>query len=335
MPENKKRKAGNTGEPTKKTTAKKKAVTKKTATKAAKGGTSPAVVNAEDELQRLWGPVLNGPIHTRDEIALAAADVALEGGDTPIMVYFKEYFAQHPDDPAVAAAAEVFDIHDVNAPWVRGRAETMFQVPKKVEDERPRGTCFEGSFVAVVPVGRGDMLSVPFVCTDDEGDAGLRFAEMPPSEETCGRIAAAFWALLLQAPAELTDYSDRMFESASADWVPFGVQNGEPFMESSAALPDEDLGDDEDDRPALKMTDEDLDADDEDEVVDEFDREPDNFGDEEESPRRRPDDDEDYGDDDAEDEDDADEDDDDDDDDDYDDDDDPPYGFNLDDEDDY
>ena len=68
-------------------------------------------------------------------------------------------------------------------------------------------------------VGGGEPRITPFVCTDCELQAELRFGRGCPADRRRA-VAGAFWGLLASAPAALANYRDRFMFSDGHDISP-------------------------------------------------------------------------------------------------------------------
>lgn len=108
---------------------------------------------------------------------------------------------------------------EFEALWVRARIGRVFGIaPPSPLGKR---CLLDAAFLAVRHPRRGPFLEAyPLVCTDSDGDepedyewfdttVGLAFPRTaPPKPETRGRIAEAFWGLLLAAPDDLATFGD-------------------------------------------------------------------------------------------------------------------------------
>ena len=171
---------------------------------------------------------LTGPPQYFHEITFAAAEVELEG----TMFQLSHFLEDHLDRIGVSPENRSLIRPGEEAVWVRGRAQQLFKIPGSTEEDRTEKTFFAGRFLALFSEAEGQYLGTPFECRDCYARSGLMFSsEDPPPEELTGRLAEAFWGLLLSDPANLEDYRDSLFHTGAGVWLDFGIEDGEPFLE--------------------------------------------------------------------------------------------------------
>ena len=78
---------------------------------------------------------------------------------------------------------------------------------------------FLDAALLAVSLAEGEPRFTPFVCTESELQAELRFGPACPADRRRA-IAKAFWGLLGSAPADLANYRDRFMFSDGHDISP-------------------------------------------------------------------------------------------------------------------
>jgi hypothetical protein len=119
--------------------------------------------------------------------------------------------------------AEHFDVA-----WVRARLPVAFgctPAPSEVEK-----AFLSQGFVAVPDSADA---GVAFECSDYYGKTSLTFSEAESDEDLKGRVAEAFWSILLSEPDALADFSGRFDHVGAGDTVEYGCENGEPYCVES------------------------------------------------------------------------------------------------------
>jgi hypothetical protein len=105
-----------------------------------------------------------------------------------------------------------------NALWVRARLPVAIGFAPPTCRHSVRWQFLDAALLAV-NVGDGDPRITPFVCTDRELQAELRFARGCPADRRRA-VAGAFWGLLGSAPAALANYRDRFMSCDGHDISP-------------------------------------------------------------------------------------------------------------------
>jgi hypothetical protein len=161
----------------------------------------------------------------QDGLTIVPADVALDG------VMFRPSFRLNdlPSEriPPVlrVPVAKQFDVA-----WVRARLPTAFGcTPVPSEGEK---TFLEQGFVAVPD---GTDAGVAFECSDYYGKTSLTFSQAETDEGLKGRVAKAFWSILLSEPDALADFSGRFEHIGAGVTLEYGCENGEPYCIESGA----------------------------------------------------------------------------------------------------
>jgi hypothetical protein len=174
-----------------------------------------------------------GPVRTKDNVSIVSADVTTRHGpqrvSPALFQAFADYAAAHAvDDEEVKALVG----QDCDAPWVRGRVEKLFFAEPIFEADRSEKTSLHAAFIAVVPVD-GQMLGVPFECTDYYFKSSVRFSSGPdePPRELREQIAVTFWRLLLEDPWDVKDYTDRMTHGGAGVTYKYGIKRGSVFVQ--------------------------------------------------------------------------------------------------------
>jgi hypothetical protein len=108
-----------------------------------------------------------------------------------------------------------------NALWVRARLPVALGFAPPTCRQSVRWRFLDAALLAV-SVGEGAPRFTPFVCTDRELRAELRFGR-GYSAERRRDVAGAFWGLLASAPAALANYRDRFMYSDGHDTDPMLV----------------------------------------------------------------------------------------------------------------
>jgi hypothetical protein len=188
---------------------------------------------AVDEMMRArYGPILIGPVHCRDDVALAAVS-----RDTSERSYTPGgHLVDHVDLKKRAPAVWGWARRKEDAPWVRGRLERVFGVSALPADEQGEKSCFCHELAVVYSEKGGGLASVVMLCCDYYGSSGVMFEDERStrapaiSAEDQRRVAAALWELLLEEPGDVPEYSDKMYHSGAGIWVKFGIRQGKPFM---------------------------------------------------------------------------------------------------------
>jgi hypothetical protein len=170
-----------------------------------------------------------GHAHHHDDIAIVPAIIRLTGNPMTNGSFFKEYLA----DQKVPADVRALVHPGEDAPWVCGRIQRVYSLPQVPEEERGEKSCMGFSFLAAIPEG-GQLVGIPFECTDYYGKSVLIFSGDPPPQALIDRVASAFWQVLLKDPHDLPEYTDRFLHLGGGFEVQFGVRDGEPFMEEVA-----------------------------------------------------------------------------------------------------
>ena len=94
-----------------------------------------------------------------------------------------------------------------NALWVRARLPVALGFAPPTCRHSVRWQFLDAAVLAV-SVGEGGPRATPFVCTDRELQAELRFGRGCPADRR-RLVAGAFWGLLASDPAALANYRDR------------------------------------------------------------------------------------------------------------------------------
>jgi hypothetical protein len=105
-----------------------------------------------------------------------------------------------------------------NALWVRARLPVALGFAPPAGRHAVRWQFLDAALLAV-SVGGGEPRVTPFVCTDRELQAELRFGRACPADRR-RQVAAAFWGLLAAAPDALANYRDRVMYSDGHDISP-------------------------------------------------------------------------------------------------------------------
>jgi hypothetical protein len=105
-----------------------------------------------------------------------------------------------------------------NALWVRARLPVALGFAPPTCRHSVRWRFLDAPLLAV-SLGDGEPRVTPFVCTDRELQAELRFGRDCPAERRQA-VAASFWGLLASAPAALANYRDRFMFNDGHDISP-------------------------------------------------------------------------------------------------------------------
>lgn len=139
-----------------------------------------------------------------------------------------------------ARASNVILSESPNAPWFRGRLQTLFNFQQSV-DNLDGESWFDGktyadrvmlntSFVAET-IQSGTLIQIPFVCTEQFGDSAIYYGGLPERNtdqnlQLTTLMSNAFVDLLF-ACDKLNDYHD--YAVTFGHRFEFGVRNGVPF----------------------------------------------------------------------------------------------------------
>lgn len=105
-----------------------------------------------------------------------------------------------------------------NALCVRARLPVALGFAPPTGRHAVRRQFLDAALLAVSVAG-GEVCVTPFVCTDDELQAVLRFGPGCPLERRRA-VASAFWGLLASAPDDLANYRDRFMFDDGHDTSP-------------------------------------------------------------------------------------------------------------------
>ncbi|WP_439625563.1 hypothetical protein [Gemmata sp.] len=105
-----------------------------------------------------------------------------------------------------------------NALWVRARLPVALGFAPPTCRHAVRWQFLDSALLAVSVTG-GEPQLTPFVCTDDDLQAELRFGRGCPGARRRA-IGTAFWGLLASAPAALANYRDRFMYADGYDISP-------------------------------------------------------------------------------------------------------------------
>jgi hypothetical protein len=105
-----------------------------------------------------------------------------------------------------------------NALWVRARLPVALGFAPPTCRHAVRWRFLDATLLAV-SAGGGEPRITPFVCTDRELQAELRFGRGCPADRRRA-VARAFWGLLASAPEALANYRDRFMFSDGHDISP-------------------------------------------------------------------------------------------------------------------
>lgn len=170
-----------------------------------------------------------GPARRHEDISIVPARVQLNGSMLTNGRHFDEYLAAHKLPLDVKALIRPGE----DAPWVCGRVQRVFSLPQLPEEERAEKSCMGFGFLAALQEN-GQLIGIPFECTDYYGRSLLVFSGDSPPQSLIDRITNSFWQLMLEAPQDLPEYSDQYYHTGAGVEVRFGVRDGEPFMEEVA-----------------------------------------------------------------------------------------------------
>jgi hypothetical protein len=105
-----------------------------------------------------------------------------------------------------------------NALWVRARLPVAVGFAPPTCRDSVRWQFLDAALLAV-STGEGELLVTPFVCTDRDLQAELRFGRGCPADRRRA-VAGVFWGLLESAPNALANYRDRFMYSDGHDISP-------------------------------------------------------------------------------------------------------------------
>jgi hypothetical protein len=105
-----------------------------------------------------------------------------------------------------------------NALWVRARLPVALGFAPPTCRQSLRWQFLDAGLLAVSVGGAGPR-ATPFVCTDRQLQAELRFGRSCPADRRRA-VAEAFWGFLASAPTELANYRDRFMSCADLDTEP-------------------------------------------------------------------------------------------------------------------
>jgi hypothetical protein len=97
-----------------------------------------------------------------------------------------------------------------DALWVRARLPIVFGVAPPTCRRPLRGQFLNFGMLAVTFDANGERNVTPFVCTDRDLQAELRFGPRTTPDQR-RTVATAFWGLLASDPAALASYKDRVW----------------------------------------------------------------------------------------------------------------------------
>lgn len=143
----------------------------------------------------------------------------LERSQAPLQYHFSHFLDENNLPDFVEIEDEYYAW--VDAIWVRGRIPAIFGfAPLTLQQEDERYSLLEQTFVACEPVDEQEnWIAWPFTCADSCLETGLRFSPEGPDEETCQRIASAFWNLFLSEPQTLHPFRAGFFAFIpNEDW---------------------------------------------------------------------------------------------------------------------
>ncbi len=170
-----------------------------------------------------------GPARRYADISIVPAKVQLTGSMLTNGPHFEEYLKEHKLPADIKALIRPGE----DAPWACGRIQRVFSLPQLPEEERAEKSCMGFSFLAALQED-GQLVGIPFECTDYYGRSLLMFSGDAPPQPLIDRITNAFWQILLAEPQELAEYADHYYHSGAGIEVRFGIRDGEPFVEEVA-----------------------------------------------------------------------------------------------------
>jgi hypothetical protein len=170
-----------------------------------------------------------GPARRHEDVSIVPARVRLTGSMLTNGPRLEEYLATHKFPAGIKALIRPGE----DAPWVCGRVQRVYALPQLPEEERAEKSCMGFSFLAAFQED-GQLVGIPFECTDYYGRSLLMFSEEAPLQAVIDGISNAFWQILLEEPQNLPEYSDYYYHAGAGVEVRFGVRDGEPFMEEIA-----------------------------------------------------------------------------------------------------
>jgi hypothetical protein len=150
---------------------------------------------------------------------IVPADVELEGTMFRPSYRLNELKSDRIPPVLRVPVAEQFDVA-----WVRARLPVAFGcTPEPSEVEK---TFLLQGFVAVP---QGAEAGVAFECSDYYGKTSLTFSPAEIDEDLKGRVADAFWNVLLSEPESLADFHSRFDHIGAGVTLEYGCENGEPY----------------------------------------------------------------------------------------------------------
>jgi hypothetical protein len=169
-----------------------------------------------------------GHVRRHDDIAIVPARIRLTGSMLTNGSYLQEYLTAHK----VSVDIEALIHPGQDAPWVCGRVQRVFSLPQVPEQERVEKSCMEFGFLAALEED-GQLLGIPFECTDYYGRSLLIFSGNAPAQPLIDQIANAFWQIMLEEPQDLPESIDHYYHVGAGVEMRFGVRDGEPFTEEA------------------------------------------------------------------------------------------------------
>ncbi len=165
---------------------------------------------------------LGKPAHAAGFTIQAAA---LDLDDAGALECFLHEFAGTPPPAVLRLAFE----KQYDAVWVRARLPRVFAfTPQFVEEEE--SALLDIGFLAQ-PKGLEE--SIPFVCADHHGRAGLRFRTAGPDPATRRRLAREFWSLFLTNPDDLADFEQMVYHEPNDVWLKLGCLHGKLYCDGA------------------------------------------------------------------------------------------------------
>src|SRR5262245_47319376 len=170
-----------------------------------------------------------GPARRHEEISIVPARVRLTGSMLTNGPHLEVYLAGHK----LPASVKVLVRPGEEDRWVVGGIQGVYSLPQLLEEERAEKSCMGFGFLAALQED-GELVGIPFECTDYYGRSLLMFSGDAPPQALIDRITNAFWQILLAEPQDLAECSDHYYHTGAGVEVRFGVRDGEPFMEEVA-----------------------------------------------------------------------------------------------------
>ena len=151
-----------------------------------------------------------------------------EGSGVPLTDYSTAYL------PLGFQPGEFNLLESTNAIWVRARLPMVFGFAPPTSKRATRRQFLDVGFIAYLP--DQEPRFIPFVCTDIELNAELRF-NRSLDRNIRDRIAEAFWYLLVDAPENLATFRDRLwtFDGHGYSSMMYGYWKGR-FHESCGRM---------------------------------------------------------------------------------------------------